>query len=423
MAIKTGYNYGNIETPYDDLMQRSSTQLPNIDLGAEPVRSPYEIGEDALDGKTFSDMTLSTTMQSEGYISKKRGFMIDGRLGYIECMQLYVGTGGIIGGSLDIPDTLSTNSFHVDAIGNTWWGANNANAANAPAYILNTGEASFSNITISMESLTDVNVGVWITPSGISGIVEDPENPGTYISSFELNSATGSATFSGDISASTISGGEITGANIDIINGGQINLYGAEMYIRQSNIAPYAGKVIGYLFGGVDQDPSAPGVDIDTIKIIAAETAIGGGTVDLFLDASSGIVRFNALKFLPNNNGDLGRTDLRWNRLYADGVQTFIIIEEAGTSYTPALTDYGKMIILANTTPITITIPTNSSVAYPIGTQLDFFQAEAGSVTFGGAGVTILSKNGDLSVNGQYVGVSLIKRATDTWILIGDLTT
>jgi len=49
--------------------------------------------------------------------------------------------------SLDIPDGLTANSFHVDTLGNTHWGS--ILIANATAKILNTGAATFSNITIT----------------------------------------------------------------------------------------------------------------------------------------------------------------------------------------------------------------------------------------------------------------------------------
>jgi hypothetical protein len=48
-------------------------------------------------------------------------------------------------------------------------------------------------------------------------------------------------------------------------------------------------------------------------------------------------------------------------------------------------------------------------------------QLGAGAVTVGGAGVTINSKGSNLTINGQYVGASLVKIATDTWLLLGDL--
>ena len=54
---------------------------------------------------------------------------------------------------------------------------------------------------------------------------------------------------------------------------------------------------------------------------------------------------------------------------------------QTGTTYTPVLADSAKLITLTNASAITLTIPPNSSVAYPTGTQLLIYQ--------GGAGLTI----------------------------------
>jgi hypothetical protein len=93
---------------------------------------------------------------------------------------------------------------------------------------------------------------------------------------------------------------------------------------------------------------------------------------------------------------------------------------QTGTTYTLVLTDAGKLIEMSNASAITLTIPTNSSVAFPTGTQIDLLQTGAGQVTVGGAGVTLQSEGSKLKLKGQYAAATLIKRATDTWVLIGN---
>jgi hypothetical protein len=62
----------------------------------------------------------------------------------------------------------------------------------------------------------------------------------------------------------------------------------------------------------------------------------------------------------------------------------------------------------------TITIPPNSSVAFPVGTIIEILQVGAGVVTAqGGAGVQM---DGTGATAGQWKSVFLRKRATDTWI-------
>jgi len=70
----------------------------------------------------------------------------------------------------------------------------------------------------------------------------------------------------------------------------------------------------------------------------------------------------------------------------------------------------------------TITVPPNSSVAFPIGTEIDFIRTTASDVTFAaGAGVTIRSEGSKLKINAQYQAVTLKKINTDEWVLIGAL--
>jgi len=95
---------------------------------------------------------------------------------------------------------------------------------------------------------------------------------------------------------------------------------------------------------------------------------------------------------------------------------------QTGTTYTLVAGDAGKMITLTNASAITLTIPTNASVAFPVNTRIDLLQYGAGQVTVGGAGVTINSSGSKLKLTGQYSGASLWKKATDTWVLIGDIT-
>tara|TARA_R100001460_G_scaffold29909_5_gene59254 strand:- start:6135 stop:7772 length:1638 start_codon:yes stop_codon:yes gene_type:complete len=94
---------------------------------------------------------------------------------------------------------------------------------------------------------------------------------------------------------------------------------------------------------------------------------------------------------------------------------------QTGTTYTPVLTDDAKLITLNNGSAITLTIPPNSSVTYPVGTQLEFIQIGAGQVTVaGGSGVTVNSTP-TLKLRTQHSQASCIKIASDTWQLFGDL--
>jgi hypothetical protein len=94
---------------------------------------------------------------------------------------------------------------------------------------------------------------------------------------------------------------------------------------------------------------------------------------------------------------------------------------QTGTTYTLALTDVAKVVSLTNGSAITLTIPTNATVAFPTGTQILLYQGGAGQVTIGGAGVTIRSQGTKLKINGQYGVAGLLKVGTDEWVAFGNL--
>lgn len=100
------------------------------------------------------------------------------------------------------------------------------------------------------------------------------------------------------------------------------------------------------------------------------------------------------------------------------------INEQTGTSYTLVLADQGKLIRLTNGSAITLTVPPNSSVAFPLGTQIMFEQGGAGQVTVtAGSGVTLNAANSEVVTTAQYAVGGIMKVAQDTWVAVGDLTT
>ena len=94
---------------------------------------------------------------------------------------------------------------------------------------------------------------------------------------------------------------------------------------------------------------------------------------------------------------------------------------QTGTAYTAALTDNNKIISLDNSSAITLTVPLNSSVAFPVGAMVNFIQLGAGEVSVTGAsGVSVSSPNG-YKTRAQYSLATVIKLDTNSWVLIGDI--
>lgn len=92
---------------------------------------------------------------------------------------------------------------------------------------------------------------------------------------------------------------------------------------------------------------------------------------------------------------------------------------------TLVLTDVGLIVLANKATAMTVTVPPNSSVAFPTNTVVHVYQLGAGATTIvAGAGVT-LEKPSDLTlaIRNQSSMVSLWKRATNTWAVLGALGT
>jgi hypothetical protein len=107
----------------------------------------------------------------------------------------------------------------------------------------------------------------------------------------------------------------------------------------------------------------------------------------------------------------------------ADGTLKDVAQNTPTASYTLVLADSGKVVEMNVASANNLTVPPNSSVAFPIGTIIEVTQLGAGQTTFvPGSGVTIRSPSNKLKLTGQYSSASLRKRATNEWMLIGDIT-
>jgi hypothetical protein len=97
-------------------------------------------------------------------------------------------------------------------------------------------------------------------------------------------------------------------------------------------------------------------------------------------------------------------------------------VEDTTTARTLALVDNSRLIRMNNAGATAVTVPPNSSVAFPVGSQVILSAMGAGAVTVtAGAGVTLRSKDAALAIDGQYATASCVKVATDEWIVFGAL--
>lgn len=94
---------------------------------------------------------------------------------------------------------------------------------------------------------------------------------------------------------------------------------------------------------------------------------------------------------------------------------------QTGTTYTLVLADEGKLVTLTNAAAIDLTLPSDATAAIPVGGRVDVAVCGAGMVTcVAGAGATV-NATPSLISRAQWSTLSCIKRAANTWIVVGDL--
>lgn len=174
------------------------------------------------------------------------------------------------------------------------------------------------------------------------------------------------------------------------------------------------------------------GTQIDAGVVVGAAGPPGPGTDPLVFDIDeAGKLSWgsgSALDtYLYRQGAGIIKTDGKLNAvggLQINGVDVGAgaTINAKTASYTLVLGDAGDIIEISNAGAVTLTVPANASVAFPIGTMITVIQTGAGQITVTPAATVTINGNPGLKTNGQWAAATLIKRATNTWVLIGNIT-
>ena len=315
------------------------------------------------------------------------------------------------------------------------------------------GTSSGTTATLTSASAHGLATGDLVT---IAGMTPSGYN-GTYIAT-----VTGSTTFTvttsgSNLGASTVSGTASVPAQASFTarsagtvplvarawqSGSQIQFL--QTWVDSSNAVQWGVTSSGGLGGsdaitglrfGIDRNVQLCG---NTLSVGSGKGVIGltnANTVPTST-ASAGVI-------LYANNGALGFTGTSLPNGGASGTNVAIVnsdgtfgniplaINTVSTSYTTVLSDAGKNIEMNLSVTGTASIPLNSSVAYPIGTQITFIQTGTAAVkiTTASTGTTINHYSPTLgsttavaTLKGQWAAATAVKRGTDNWVLIGNLT-
>lgn len=154
------------------------------------------------------------------------------------------------------------------------------------------------------------------------------------------------------------------------------------------------------------------------IEGVTAGTGLSGGgtsgTVTVSIDTSV--------------TADLSTAQTLTNKTLTDPKINLAFDAQTGTTYTTVLNDNGQVVTMNNAASNTLSIPTNASVAYPIGTQINVLQIGAGQTTIQAvtSGTTSILSTGATAaapkLRARYSMATCIKAATDTWYVVGDIS-
>ena len=121
----------------------------------------------------------------------------------------------------------------------------------------------------------------------------------------------------------------------------------------------------------------------------------------------------------PSSTGDI-LTAAMFN-----GLVTFTVDADATADYTAVIDDaYQVLVPMNKATAVAFKIPTNASVAFPVGTAITVLNKGAGLVTISAvtSGTTTVLSAGAVAASptlAQYKTAVCIKTATDTWYVVG----
>lgn len=168
---------------------------------------------------------------------------------------------------------------------------------------------------------------------------------------------------------------------------------------------------------GLSGGGSSGGVTLSIDTAVTADLSTAQTLTNKTISAAS-----NTLTGVVSETG----TQTLTNKTLTSPLINLGINTQTGTTYTTVLADNGKLTTLSNASAIAVTIPLNSSVAYPVGAQINMAQLGAGQVTVSGAGgVTIVSTGATAATpktRAQYSTLTCVQTSTDNWIVMGDIS-
>jgi hypothetical protein len=152
----------------------------------------------------------------------------------------------------------------------------------------------------------------------------------------------------------------------------------------------------------------------------------GFETDTLKVKIGNGATAWTSLAYQGAGDVTLSGTQTLTNKTLTDP-KINLAFDAETASYTAVLANNSQVVTMDNASANTFSIPTNASVAFPIGTQINVLQIGAGQTTIEAvtSGTTTIQSTGASAaapkLRARYSAATCIKAATDLWYVFGDI--
>jgi hypothetical protein len=285
----------------------------------------------------------------------------------------------------------------------------------------NTGTASKSQAwtvasAVPAGSLVVVACAGPLTPVGAVTVADSKGNTYCGLSGgtgFAFSIITNALTINDTITLTTTAGNNLGAIAVAYSNVAGVHDVGAVGVPPVTATAAVGDLLLGVTHGG---DGSWPRVaTMNNVVYLDGEIAATAGSA-VFAAANAAA----AISFTPTISG--ATYALQWQLQGTIAGLGPVPSTQQAAGYTFALADAGTVVESTDASAATFTIAPHSSVAFPVGTMIEVFQYGAGQITIAaGAGVALCSDGAKARTAAQYATIGLRQRATDQWVLSGDL--
>jgi hypothetical protein len=294
----------------------------------------------------------------------------------------------------------------------------------------NTGDFATAAQGVSADTafslrLTGASLPLSISSNVIS-IAQSSSTISGFLSSTDWNTFNGKQQALNGTGFVKASGTSITYDNSTYLTTGNA----ASTYLTISNASstylPLAGGTLTGALGGTSATFSASGqsLQLTSASDVYLNVTRGSSILNIGNDATSAFYVTNTSHRFYVNSGTITALTIESTgaSTFSGLVTNYNVYNTQTASYTLVLADASKIVEMNVGSANMVTIPTNASVAFPIGTEITVLQYGSGVTSIAVAsGVTIVSKDNANIIANRYSGVTLIKRATNEWYLIGNI--